>query len=1142
MLSELLGENITKRNFKSVIGRLYRQQQNLDTDVPNNRISQTTQSNNDQLSSSTNQKKNALVDWEDAPDSSSFLGRKDEIVHIQSWIIDDRCRLVGIFGIGGIGKTTLAVKLAQLAQHDFEYVVWRSLRNAPPLDELLIHTIEFVSDRRDTEQCLPLETGGRIRHLMQYFKNQRCLLILDNAEAILQSGDRCGRYRCRYEDYGEFLRQVGEQRHQSCLLLTSREKPHEYTYFDGEQLPVRSLQLTGLSESTGQAIIEKKGNFSATPQIWQRLVNLYAGNPLALKIVAAAIRELFEGQIEEFLENAIFIFDDITHLLDEQFNRLSRLEQKVMYWLAIEREPVSLETLQTDILQSLSKRELFESLKSLIRRSLIQKTAKGFTQQPVIMEYLIEKLREQVTQEIISDTPNILVDYALLKTQTKEYIRAYQQRVVIKPITEQLLECCGSLLELENKLRKLVTLLREQWSEDAGYATGNIIHLAKQLEIDLSGYDFSNLPLRQVDLQMTMLKRANLQGASLNDVTFSDNLDYFFSIAIDPQGKLVATGGAQGKITLRDFPSLNIQYHLSGHGSWVNQVAFSPDSQILASASLEATVRIWDLSTQNCIAVLCDHTAPVSSVTFSPDGQTLVTGGHDGLIKFWDVKHWNCFKTIEEPTGQVGGVAFSPDGNLLAYGSFDGYGVLYDLRTEQQRRSKDSHGHLIWFTVFHPNGKSFITSSWDHNLREWDIHTGECLKIFRGHTNHVAGVVCSSDGKLLASGSHDQTVRIWNLDTGECLQVLQGHLSDVWGVAFSPDHQILASVSMDHSTRLWEVETGKPLKVSRGSYTALWSIAFNADGTQLISGGEDRKFRLWNLATQQCVNTWSAHDNEITCVRFHPQGKIVASGGGDRTIKLWDLQSGRCLHQLKGHQNWVWSIAFSPNGQFLASAGRDKLVYIRDAKTGELLQILEENIKVFNWSVAFNHNSQILASGNYDCLINLWNTTTWEKSQTLVGHESYINAVSFNPKNNLLVSGGFDCSVRLWDTEMGECIKVLREHQDMIWSIDFNPSGDLVASASFDQTIKIWDVRTGDCLHTLSGHKGFVFSVSFHPRENVIASGSRDGTIRLWDINSGECLSILQPPQIYEELNIKGVQGLSPMEREMLLSLGAVED
>ncbi len=78
-----------------------------------------------------------------------------------------------------------------------------------------------------------------------------------------------------------------------------------------------------------------------------------AGNPLALKMVAAGIQELLDNNIYKFLsllEQGTLVFDDIHDLLERQFARLSDLGKEIMYWLAIEREPISILELRDNIL------------------------------------------------------------------------------------------------------------------------------------------------------------------------------------------------------------------------------------------------------------------------------------------------------------------------------------------------------------------------------------------------------------------------------------------------------------------------------------------------------------------------------------------------------------------------------------------------------------------------------------------------------------------------------------------------------------------------------------------------------------------------------------------------------------------------
>src|SRR5262249_51223026 len=191
----------------------------------------------------------------EAIDVPMLYGREAELTQLQQWVLADRCRVVMLLGLGGIGKTSLALTFGQHMLSHFEVVLFRSLHNGPSLAELLDQIIRAVSDQQIAP---PEQSPDKIALLIQLFRERHCLLILDNFEAILQPGTLTGTYRTGYADYGSLLRALSERKHQSCLMVTSREKPAELGSLESRAGPVRRLSLTGLDDSACQSILKAK--------------------------------------------------------------------------------------------------------------------------------------------------------------------------------------------------------------------------------------------------------------------------------------------------------------------------------------------------------------------------------------------------------------------------------------------------------------------------------------------------------------------------------------------------------------------------------------------------------------------------------------------------------------------------------------------------------------------------------------------------------------------------------------------------------------------------------------------------------------------------------------------------------------------
>jgi WD40 repeat protein len=1083
------------------------------------------------------------TDWGDAIDVSIFHGRTQELATLQTWIVEDRCRLVTLLGMGGMGKTSLSVKLAEEIQGDFECLIWRSLRDAPPLDELLTTLIQVLSQHQDTD--LPNNVGGKLSRLIELLKRSRCLIILDNFETVLQSGKRAGTYRNSYEMYGELLKRVGEIAHQSCLVLTSREKPQEVGTMEGDRLPIRTLPLVGLDVTAGQHILDTKGLHGALDDR-EQLIAHYRGNPLALKMAATSIQDLFAGDIAQFLEQGTVAFNGIGNLLQQQYDRLTPPEQAIMNWLAINREPVTLADLQADLVTELPKSKLMEVLESLCWRSLIESSAIGFTQQPVVMESVTESLIEQMANEIVTEQPQVFLSHALIKAQVKDYIRDSQIRVILQPLLDRLLTKLSSPKQLEHKLNRLLASLRTNCAHQPNYGAGNLLNLFRQLETDLTGYDFSNLSVRQAYLQDVNLHQVNFTAAEFVNCAFASTFGGVTSVAFSPDGQQLATSDTNGSIqiwSLRDGKQLAL---CTGHNSWVWCVAYSPSQPILASCGQDHQVRLWNNHTGQCLKLLEGHTGIVTSAAFSPDGQWLASTSGDQTIRLWNIATGQCVQTLQGHAACVWSAVFHPDGKTLFSAGEDQVIRRWQIESGQCIQTLTGHQHWVRTIALSPQGQRLVSGSYDQTLKLWDVATGTCLATLHGHQKPVTSIAFSFDGTI-ASGSYDQTVKLWCLDSQQCLQTLQKHTNFVWSVAFHPTQPLLASGGEDYTARLWDMQTGQCTKTLQGHSNSIYAIALSSTHHLLASGHEDQTVKLWDFNQQTLADpvvyppfrTLRGHTGRVMSVAFNPNDQILASASTDRTIRLWNFHTGQCLKTLYGHTSWVWAIAFHPNSKQIASVSYDHTIKLWDVDTGDCLHTFKEHTSSI-LSVAFSPDGQWLVSGGYEQTIKLWNPKTGQCLQTLQAHLNRVWAVAFSPDSRWLATGGDDRTVKLWNVATGQCIRTFEGHTSQVLSLLFNANGSTLTSSSADKTIRIWNVATGNCTAILQGHQNWAWSLTQDLNDGVLLSSSQDESIKVWNLETVTHLKTLRCPRPYEGTTISGAAGLTEAQKVTLQALGAL--
>lgn len=1099
-------------------------------------------------------------DWGDAPDVGVLYGRMDELERLSQWITHDHCRVAIIQGLGGMGKTTLAAQVARACADQFTSVIWRSLLNAPSLSELLTDWLHLLSNQQVTH--IPASLDAQFVMLFEHLRARRCLLILDNVETILQGGERAGSYRPGYEAYGQLLLRMGRSQHQSCLLVTSREQPREFARLEAETALVRSWPLTGLQTGVGSDLLFERGLLGQGASA-EALVERYSGNPLALKLVAEVIHDLFASDIDAFMDDEVLIFDDIREVLDQQFARLEQLERDLLLWLAIEREPVSEGQVWQLFARTVPKRLVLEALRSLLRRSLVEHYGAAFGLQNVVTEYVTEYLVTEVCREFATEMPFVLQSHPLMVATAKEYVRQSQQRIILQLISERLLATYGRT-EVEARCKRMLDTARREHPLQPGFLAGNLLNLLLHLGIDLRGYDASHLCVWQAYMRGMDLPGLDFTGSDLTGSVFTDYAGAVTSVAMSTDGQLLATGADNGVISLWDLADRRLIGTCQGHQAHVWSLAWSPNGHYLVSGSDDQTARIWNVATRQTVHILAGHTGGVAFVTVHPDGALVASASTDYTIRVWEVQTGQLLHILQGHSAMIPAVAWSPDGSRLASASHDQTVRVWDWQHEQALHILSGHSGPVVALAFSQSPVAWgdtahallITGSHDQTIGIWDAQTYEQIGTLVGHSAPILSMALSADGNVLMSGSDDQTIRVWDLSAsgrignGQTIRILHDHYGAVITLAAhleSADAQgLLVSGSNDKTVQLWDVPSGRRLATLQGHSKWLQALVFCADGRLLVGGSDGQRVRVWDGWTGHTLHVLRGHRSLTEKLAFRADGAQLASAGWDATTRIWDLERVQMSYVLEGYPTPVVAAVIGPglrNRTVIASGGLDHAVQLWDAATGTALATCHghrDRVVAF----AFHPEGAVLASGSWDCAIGVWDTESGELVRFLKGHTSPIESVTFHPGGTVLASCSWDGSVRIWDVNTGETIHTLCGHTNGLEMVDFSPDGSLLASCGCDHLVCVWDVQRGQLLYTLQGHTSWVRCVAWSPDGTLLASGSDDGTVKLWDmtlLGGGACRQTITMEDPYTAMKITGITGITEAQRLALKMLGAVE-
>ncbi|PZO49003.1 MAG: hypothetical protein DCF15_17400, partial [Phormidesmis priestleyi] len=1144
------------------------------------------------------------VHWNDAPTLNLFRGREQSLDNLAQWISQfsqfsqsaKSHKLLAICGIGGIGKSYLARKLAERVSEQFQVVVWVSVSATQSPEDFLRSLIPIIqSDHSsdhfiDADRLSTLSMSALIEQFLKCLSRQRCLIVLDGFERLFDSHQpdnsqknqasiptfdakrrqQASSYRAGFEAYSEVLSAViaphkdvaGDSArdsakstgHTSCLILTSREKPRELLSVPVQHSNAWLYTLSGLRSADVKQLLESF-EMAASPADYEAITDRYCGHPMALRISANIVKDVFDGSIADFLDQEISVFDDLRGVIKTQFKRLPPIEQEVMYWLVVNHQPCTLISLKKDIVSEDHKQNLLYTLQSLERRSLVEVRRSGgisFHLHPMVSEYVLNRFIRAIFSELMRGSLDLFNSHALMKADAEDELREFQKENIVEPVLERLKNHYKSLDSVDEQLSDRLSKFRQENYHRLGYAGGNFVNLLVQLSQGqrLSSKDFSKMTIWQAYLQGVELRDVNFNRCQLDRSVFTETLSDVLTLAFQDSFRqpLLACGDANGSVHLWEMPLSLPATSRSPSGQSSDQLENSPSAP---SSPLSAAIAGANAQGQK-YAEWEAHSGWVRAIAFIPKRSLLVTGGDDSRLKLWRLPTAQCALAQPEQLWQrpaedwIHAVAVSPNGKIIASGSGDKI-TLHHVRNGQEicqlgNRTDGQTDDQIY-------GNSHIS----HGV--WDKAPQSMQRAMQGtvQQNRIRTLAFSADSNWLASCSDDHVICLWPLKSLTLLMSgkenlsnlsispmwLKGHKGLVHSMCFSPDSALLISGSEDKTVRVWAVASGECQQTLRRPNDRVRSVAISADGRFLATGGDDCRVTLWDLKTLNLLNSISTQSSRIWSVAFHQQGErlTLAAGGDKQTLMLWQVCSNqrqrsrdgkdksaylRRLRTYRGYTNGIRAVAFLGDRR-ITGGGDSGDLSVWDTETHNRKATLSLHHGRI-WAIAVDLQNARVASGSDDHTVRLWDANTGQCLTTLTGHNNWVRTVAFSSRGRFLASGGDDGTIRIWNTASGFCLKILEQQileQPVHWirSLSFNPKNNRYLISGGDNCcVQRWN-RKEASVKTLFQHQRRVCSVAYSPDGRMIASGSDDATVILWDVEKNEIYRQLEP----SELGIKAL-------------------
>ncbi|QDU20257.1 WD40 repeat domain-containing protein [Urbifossiella limnaea] len=371
------------------------------------------------------------------------------------------------------------------------------------------------------------------------------------------------------------------------------------------------------------------------------------------------------------------------------------------------------------------------------------------------------------------------------------------------------------------------------------------------------------------------------------------------AVAFTPDGRFVASAGADAVVRVFDTRTKAEVRGLRGHAEWTTALAFGPGGRLLVSGGADKKVLAFELTPQEG-ATPVGHMLKINAVAVSPDGKTAATGSDDRTVKLWDVATGRELDTLAGPTDRPQALAFL-GADRLAVGSLalsGGSGQLHFWKGRPAKLVSSVTPGEVYALAALPDGSKL--AAWTARAVQGEVVKASAYEVYD------AG--------------------------GKSLTVVRDAGRDVRAVAFAADLSLAVAGDATGTIRLWDLATQKQAGGDWPLFAEpLADLGLTADKAKLVAADAAGHVKVADVAKRAVVATAAADAKGVRALVVSPAGdSFVTIGRDGGEVKAWPLAAAG---ELKPSRVWalpvgVLAAAYTPDGRSLVTANADGTAYV----------------------------------------------------------------------------------------------------------------------------------------------------------------------------------------------------------------------